>query len=212
MGYSTTFRLKGELDDQFKTWMRNVTKSELTKYKVVLEGICMLPVEKDENMRGHTYMYKLYGDINTAVSMYVKYIIESWKADLKNRIDENNEIDFCGWEYCDSRNDSPWENDDDLTDFFTEQLFLYVIQPTQGAFEYKNDDYYDKLQKVSDSINEIEDSVYSMMNHKFVERYRNSEDADESDGYEHRFPEEKDDEDDEIDKPSGNKDKLVEDE
>ena len=60
MGYQTTFRLKGELDNQFKTWMKSVTKSELTKYKVVLEGICMLPIEKTDNMRGHTYMYKLY--------------------------------------------------------------------------------------------------------------------------------------------------------
>lgn len=201
MGYQTTFRLKGELDDQFKTWMKSVTKSELTKYKVVLEGICMLPVEKNDNMRGHTYMYKLYGDINTAVSMYVEYIIESWKIWIKDRINENNEIYFCGWEYSNSGNNSPWESKEDLVDFFTEQLFLYVIQPTQGAFEYKNDDYYDKLQKVSDSINEIEDSVYGMMNHKFVNRYRDSEDAYESDGYDHRFPEEKDDEDEEIEDP-----------
>ena len=212
MGYQTTFRLKGELDNQFKTWMKSVTKSELTKYKVVLEGICMLPIEKTDNMRGHTYMYKLYDDINTAVTMYVNYIVESWKIDLKNRIDENNEIWFCGWEFSDSGNDSPWENKEDLVDFFTEQLFLYVIQPTSGAFDYKNDDYYDKLQKVFDNINDIDDSVYDMMNHKFVNRYRDSEDAYESDGYEHRFPEEKDEEEDEKEEPNRDSDKPADNE
>lgn len=196
MSYNTTFRLKGELDSQFKTWMKSVTKSELNKYRVVLEGICILPVEKSENQRGHTYMYKLYSDIYTAVSMYVKYLIENWKIGLKSRIDEKNEILFCGWRFSDSGSGSPWDNEEDLTDFFTEQLFLYVIQPTKGAFDYENSDYDEKLQKVSDTINDIEDSVYEMMDKKFIERYRDSDDAYESDGYRHKFPEEKDEEED----------------
>lgn len=195
MGYETTFRLKGGLDDQFKTWMNKVSQSDLTKYKVVLEGICMLPVNRDERDRSFTYLDTLYGDIRMGVAMYVKYIVEKWKVSLKARINDKNEIWFCGWEFSDSARDSLWDDEDDLTDFYTEQLFLDVIQPTQGAFEYKNEDYHIKLQQVSDTIKGIEDSVYDMMNHKFVERYRDSEDAYESDGYSRLFPEEKDDDD-----------------
>lgn len=212
MGYETTFRLKGELDTQFKTWMDKVSQSDLTKYKVVLEGICMLPVSRNEKDRGFFYLYNLYSDIRTAVQMYVKYVSEKWKEDLKDRIDDKNEIWFCGWEFSDSTGNSPWEDEDDLTDFFTEQLFLYVIQPTKGAFEHENDDYDEKLQKVSDTINDIEDSVFGMMNHKFIDRYRDSEDAYESDGYRRRFPEEKDDDGEEDEDVKANTEQPAADE
>lgn len=50
------------------------------------------------------------------------------------------------------------------------------------------------------------------MNHKFVNRYRDSEDAYESDGYEHRFPEEKDEEEDEKEEPNRDSDKPADNE
>lgn len=194
MSYQTTFRLKKELDSQFKSWMKSVSQSELTKYKVILEGTCMLPVKEDNSVYS-TYLHKCYDLVHSAISMYVKYLSESWKIGLTHRIDENNEIFFCGWQY--SNNDvSPWESEDAIIDFYTEELFLYTIQATKGAFDYENTDYQDKLQKVADVVNSIEESVYDMWNQKFVERYRDSEDADESDGYKHKFPEEPEEDED----------------
>lgn len=187
MGYSTTFRLKKELDSEFIPWVKEVKKSELDKYKAVLLAVCELQYKEDLKDRYSFSLYTLYDKVYFAVSNYVKLISSAWKIELQAKLNENKEIDFYGWEY--SKDDSIWENEEDLISFFTKDLFLDIIKPTSGAFDRDNADYDNKIQQIWDQVNEIEDSVWIMLNHKFIRRYRDNEDADEDDGYNHRFPE-----------------------
>lgn len=188
MGYSTTFRLKKELDSDFVPWVKKIDESELNKYKSILRAICELPYKDELKDRYSTSLFALYNKIYYIVNAYVTLISSAWKIDLKSRFYDDNKINFWGWEY--SKDDAIWKDENDVAEFFTNDLFCTVVKPTSGPFDQDNDDYNQKAQEIWDQINEIEDSVWTALNHKFIRRYRNSEDADESDGYNHKFPEE----------------------
>lgn len=202
MGYSTTFRLKGELDDKFKTWTTSYKKSDEKKYKVILDAVCMKAYDGFES-RDAWVLYKIYDKVHNSVQFYVRLIVENWKYCLNKTLKEhNNEINFCGWEHASDR-DSPWESEEDLVDHFTESLFMLAINESNKPFGGKrnedDEEWYEKWQKVSDITSDIDECVVSLMDSQFINRYRDSEDADEDDGYNHRFPEDVDDEDDDSD-------------
>lgn len=200
MGYSTTFRLKGELDDKFKTWTTSYKKSDEKKYKVILDAICMRAYDGLEGKESWV-LYKIYDKVHSAVQIYVRLIVENWKYSINKELKEhNNEINFYGWEHASDR-DCPWESEEDLVDHFTESLFMLAINESNKPFGGKrnedDEEWYEKWQKVSDITNDIDECVVSLMDSLFIDRYRDSEDADEDDGYNHRFPEDVDDEEEE---------------
>lgn len=202
MGYSTTFRLKGELDDKFKTWTTSYKKSDEKKYKVILDAICMRAYDGLEGKESWV-LYKIYDKVHSAVQIYVRLIVENWKYSINKELKEhNNEIKFYGREHASDR-DCPWESEEDLVDHFTESLFMLAINESNKPFGGKrnedDEEWYEKWQKVSNITNDIDECVASLMDSLFIDRYRDSEDADEDDGYNHRFPEDVDDEDSDYD-------------
>lgn len=189
MGYSTTFRLKGEIDKSFKSYTtKPYSRNELAKYKAILEAKCLDPFKRSESP---TYD-KAYSEIFWAVRSYINCLVVNWKYDLNKTLNENNnQIDFYGWEYA---NDSSviWEDFESIVEYFTEELFLISICSTNGRFDKDNEDYYEKLNSICDNIKDLPDTIESAMNKLFVNFYRDNPDlADESDGYSHFFPEEK---------------------
>lgn len=200
MGYSTTFRLKGELDDKFKTWTTSYKKSDEKKYKVILDAVCMKAYDGFEG-RDTWVLYKIYDKVHSAVQFYVKLLVENWKYCIGKTLKEhNNEINFFGWEYSGDR-DCPWESEEDLVDHFTEDLFMLAINESNKPFGGKrnedDEEWYEKWEKVNSITRDIDECVVSLMDNQFIDRYRDSEDADEDDGGSHRFPEDVDDEDEE---------------
>lgn len=189
MGYQTNFRLKGELDSQFKSsYYKDISKKEVQRYKSVLVAICMseLPEDKRTNFfELSAYFDKLYTAVQACVNIY----IETWKQNLKDRF-EGNEVYFCGWEYSDGRDVSIWDNEEDLICFYANDLFEILTSPAKSRFDEENDTYCKKLQQISDQVDSLEESVWSLMNQKFINFYRDSDKADESDGYNRKYPEE----------------------
>lgn len=202
MGYSTTFRLKGELDDKFKTWTTSYKKSDEKKYKVILDAVCMKAYDGFDS-KDTWVLHKIYDKVHSAVQFYVRLLVENWKYCIGKTLKEhNNEINFFGWEYSGDR-DCPWESEEDLVDHFTEDLFMLAINESNKPFGGKrnedDEEWYEKWEKVNSITRDIDECVVSLMDNQFIDRYRDSEDADEDDGYSHRFPEDVDGEDEEDD-------------
>lgn len=201
MGYQTTFRLKKELDSKFKPYIgKPIDASEKLEGKMMITAECMKNIRtvtedgKNNEMVEIDYR-KLFKAISWQVRSYVLTVQQDWKYYVEQHLKKNNnEIWFCGWEYSEGRNSmSSWDSVDEVISFFTEQLFLHAMHPTSSPYADEHDDYYQKLQEISDEINEIEDAVNRTMDSEFIGFYRDNEElADESDGYNHFFPEEKD--------------------
>lgn len=193
MGYETTFRLKGKLDDNFKPrWRERPYTCDIEKGKNVLLATCVLSDASDADS---AKLNKLYDKVSVAFKIYRSYLVEDWKWCTQNHLEKNNnEIYFCGWEHADNNNPT-WENEDELDNFFIPRLFLLAAFPCSSPYmeNDKDNTYSNKIERLLEYINDIEDCVNSMMDYQFINRYRDSEDADESDGYNHRFPEEADD-------------------
>lgn len=191
MGYSTTFRLKGELDSKFQPlYRKEPTKQEIQRYKSALLALCMNEIP--ENKRSNYFeLIRVFDNLWVGVQSCVLTFKEIWKYRLKSRI-ENNEIDFYGWEYSDDRDISLWDDEDDLVAFHTNDLFEIVIVPASSRFDKESESYYEKLSQINNVINSLEESVDSLMDQQFFEFYRDSDKADESDGYNRHFPEEVD--------------------
>lgn len=200
MGYQTTFRLKKELDSKFKPFINKpIDASEKLEDKMMITAECMKnirAVNDDKNDERNEIDYrKLFKAISWHVRYYALALQQDWKYYIEQELKKhNNEIWFCGWEYSEGRSSmSSWDSVDEVISFFTEQLFLHAMHPTNSPYADEHEDYYQKLQEISDQINEIEDAVNRTMDSEFVDFYRDNEElADESDGYNHFFPEEKD--------------------
>lgn len=200
MGYQTTFRLKKELDSEFKPYIsKPIDASEKLEGKMMITAECMKNIktvtDSKDNEKIEIDYRRLFKSISWQVRSYVLTLQQDWKYYIEQELKKNNnEIWFCGWEYSDGRGSiSSWDSIDEVVSFFTEQLFLHAMHSTSSPYADEHDDYYQKLQEVSDQINEIEDSVNRTMDSEFISFYRDNEElADESDGYNHFFPEEKD--------------------
>lgn len=197
MGYETHFRLKGELDEQFKPFVKKpFPKAELAKNKKTLWAAIMLSPKKffDEKEFPDTMnISKIYSLIDFLVRGYIMMLSQNWKYGLEKELKENGkETFFCGWQYSDSRgSNSSWDDEDDLCQFFTGSLFDSIVyyachQYGNGKEDEENIDYDTNIRE---TIDELDDSVSEFWNHKFIERYRDNADADEDDGNMRQFPE-----------------------
>ena len=207
MGYQTTFRLKKGIDGDFVSWMNNVGKEDLAKAKTIFGATCMTSIDEYSDKKSNIIdKYKIWDSISSALKQYVYLLREDWKINLESRINKDNEISFCGWEYSDGH-DCSFESLEDYMTFLMEQIYPIAISRTKGRFEKDNDDFNEKEHQIYEYINEIEDEVWNIMNHIFIERYRNSKDADEDDGLNHLYPENEKSEDEITEEISEEKEK-----
>ena len=178
MGYETTFTLKKELDPEFKPSF-NYKEGEREKERSVLIATCML--RGFEEAEGYFGLRKSYDNIRIALGSYVNTLEDEWKQGLSERINEKNEINFCGWEF--SKDDSAFgDEEDSYLDYTTDELFSLAIIKVDSPWD-KDTAYHAKRQDIIEVVDGIEDLVWSHMDWKFIKRYRNSEDATEYDGY-----------------------------
>lgn len=204
MGYSTTFRLKGELDSKFKGWKSNSSQSsDKDEYKSILEATCLmasLSYDKKESFLS-SYLHKVYKDVLFALRTYTGLLANEWKVALMDELKENNnEVELYGWQFSDSGSRA-WKSKEDLEEYFAKQLFLLAATPTLGQFDKDNEDYEEKSRQISSYVEDIEECLNECLWQEFVEFYRdNSELADEDDGYSHRFPEHQEEDDEEREK------------
>ena len=193
MGYSTTFRLKGELDNQFKPIrQKSYTLFSATpeEYECVLVAIVMKSGIENSKV-DVSEIHNIYKNIKMELSSYVTYLIDDWKYNTENILkSDNNEITFCGWNYSDSDYGFTWESKEDIIKSFTRSLFEIAIEPVPSRFESDDSSYSDKIERAYETVSELQDTVSSFMTSEFIKRYRDSDDAWESDGYKHFFPEE----------------------
>ena len=193
MGYSTTFRLKGELDNQFKPIRQKsytLFSSTPEEYECVLVAIVMKSGIENSKI-DVSEIHNIYKNIKMELSSYVTYLIDDWKYNTENILkSDNNEITFCGWNYSDTDYDFTWESKEDIIKSFTRSLFEIAIEPVPSRFESDDSSYSDKIERAYETVSELQDTVSSFMTSEFIKRYRDSDDAWESDGYKHFFPEE----------------------
>ena len=190
MGYSTTFRLKGELDEQFKGWGKTYTDLELEEYKSLIMAVCLTAAD---NYSSGSFLYsrlrKIYVEVASAVRTYIHCLENNWKLSLTQELkDNNNQIDVYGWNYSEN-NSSDWP--DAYVSYFVNNLFEVAIFNTESPFDSKHNKFDEKKQQIWDYVRDIEEEVRDNMMRKFVNFYRDHPElADESDGCTHFFPEE----------------------
>lgn len=199
MGYSTTFRLKGELDNQFKPIRQQKSytlfSSTPEEYECVLVAIVMKSGIENSKI-DVSEIHNIYKNIKMELSSYITYLIDDWKYNTEKILKaDNNEITFYGWNYSDTDNNFTWESREDIINFFTRSLFEIAIEPVPSRFESDDSSYSDKIERAYETVSELQDTVTSFMTTEFIKRYRDSDDAWESDGYTHLFPEEVEEED-----------------
>lgn len=201
MGYSTTFRLKGELDNQFKPIRQQKSytlfSSTPEEYECVLVAIVMKSGIENSKI-DVSEIHNIYKNIKMELSSYITYLIDDWKYNTEKILKaDNNEITFYGWNYSDVDRDFTWESREDIINSFTRSLFEIAIEPVPSRFESDDSSYSDKIERAYETVSELQDTVTSFMTTEFIKRYRDSDDAWESDGYRHLFPEEVEEEDEE---------------
>ena len=201
MGYSTTFRLKGELDNQFKPIRQQKSytlfSSTPEEYECVLVAIVMKSGIENSKI-DVSEIHNIYKNIKMELSSYITYLIDDWKYNTEKILKaDNNEITFYGWNYSDVDKDFTWESREDIINSFTRSLFEIAIEPVPSRFESDDSSYSDKIERAYETVSELQDTVTSFMTTEFIKRYRDSDDAWESDGYRHLFPEEIEEEKDE---------------
>ena len=174
MGYGTKFTLKGDLDDKFKSSNYiPLRKGEIEATKTLLVAHCMCV----DNSKSEHYL-EAELRIEKSLRTYVDYLEEDWKENLERRIKEDGCVHFCGWEHSRGREESAWSDIEDIIGFYFQELFLLAIIRTKSPFE-KDTDYYTKQEKILDILTDLPWNVYDMWDQKFIDRYRDSEDAEE---------------------------------
>lgn len=177
MGYETRIKLKGELDKEFKSWMSTeVNEGDIQSAKDILIVTCML-CGCEQNSTDMSLPDKIYKNITFRVRYYVNILTQSKKKHLEKELEENdNTVTLCGMSFSPGNESCIWD-EDKLPQYFISQLFMLAAFATPGPFDRNNEAYMQKLEEVTDIIDEIESSVYDMIDYQFVKRYRGSEDA-----------------------------------
>lgn len=189
MGYETTFKLKSELDSQFIGWMTEVKQSNNDEYKNVLIALCMRALDEPDM----TALHKIYREIEFSLRSLVNLYSQEWKYYLKNRLEKEGEIWFCGWDKARHGNSNVWEDEDSIINFFMKELFIKAVQPCKSAFE-NDTNFWNKYDQIRESLEELEDCVTDMWDHKFIDFYRehpelateDGDDTPEPDNFEER--------------------------
>ena len=201
MSYETTFRLHGELDKQFVPWTKEKpAHKNIERSKNILLAICM---QAPDDSKDSFQLYKHYDKIAWAIAMYVGELKEDWKHWLKESLDREDEYEKKGEVTFLGRCSDTW-TEENLEEYFTSSLFRLSIYDTGSPFDDNRDKFVRKEEELSEIINDIEECVTDMMDTEFINRYRDSEDADEEDGYTHHFPEYKEEDDFDVNDESNN--------
>ena len=176
MGYYTSFKLKGEIDPEFKSWMKEgPTKSEINRSRTFLIATCMLAggnVSKDNMFN----IDKIYKDVNFRLRFYISELKEDWKNHIAKEIETEGKVALCGWEFSKGSAHDTW-TDESIEEHFMHNIFMLAVFDAGTPFDDETDKYNRKYEQVTDIVDEIESCVIDMMDHKFVARYRDSEDA-----------------------------------
>ena len=174
MGYGTKFKLKGDLDREFKSSRyMNLKQSEIDAMETLLVAQCMC----EDNYKCDHYL-EAEKRIENTLRVYVSYLEEKWKRDFEDSLSEDKVVYLCGWEYSRGRHEVAWSSADDIVSFYLRELFLLAIIKTQDPLE-KDSNYYIKRQKIFDMLADLPWNVNDMWVHKFIDRYRDSDDAEE---------------------------------
>lgn len=176
MGYDASYKIVEELDSKFKSIFGKTSQRELNKYKNIVVGVCMLV--KDLDIIG---LSKLYDNISTYTRMYINCIVNNWKADLEEHLKESNEIHVCGWEFSRGRPSYSVEDIETTIDDTVERIFYIAITPTPDILD-KSEDYYNKINLISDELN-VEEIIYDIMEHSLFDMYAHKEGSDFSDSF-----------------------------
>lgn len=176
MGYDATYKIVGELDDKFKPIFKKVTKQELNKYKNLVIGTCML-VKNLEVVS----LSKLYDNITAYTRMYIEYIINNWKVDLKESLKDSNEIHVCGWDFSKSGPSYYPEDIEDVMNNTVENIFYIAINYTSDILD-DSEKYYAKLNLIRDEL-DIEEYIYEIMEHLLFDTYARAEGSEFKESY-----------------------------
>lgn len=174
MGYDCEFKLKGELDKEFVSyWREEPSEHDEHKYKEILVATCLAPLngEADDAI----VLNKRYDKITFAVRMVILHIVEMWKYNMVQTLKDNdNTVNFCGWDM--SRGYDFDKTLEQLISDTIESLFELSIIDAGKYFDESND-YFEKKREIKTTINYLDEEVWDVMNHKFLDRYRDSDDA-----------------------------------
>jgi hypothetical protein len=173
MGYTTRFKLKGELDQEFKPRLSSAFSNK-QKEESILKGVCMLNGFHEPN--DYFSLGKIYDNISFAVKSYANVIEDEWRESIAERAKDEDGIQMCGYEYSRGRFGDYEVEDEYYLDYVIAQLFSISIQKTDSKWE-KDTKYYEKEQEIFDIVHNIEDTVWTHMDYQFIKRYRDSEDA-----------------------------------
>ncbi len=186
MGYSTTFRLKGEIDERFqpnKYRVPNVSKS-----MSILTAICLHKfVIETKTFCFYTTFEQIYENLRFALHELICDVEQVVKQNFV--LDKNKEIYFYGWQYSDESSRLGFDTLEEFEKCILDQLFQIVACPTSTRFDKNHEDFNEKEDQISDILNDIEYEVKEIVTFNFVQYYReHPELADEDDGIKHFFP------------------------
>lgn len=192
MGYSTTFRLKSEIDEQFQP--NKYRDPNTSRSKSILMAICLHKFVIESKMFG---LYTTFGQIydNLRIALHELICDAEQVSKQKFVLDKNKEIYFYGWQYSDNDQHLGFDSLEEFEKCILDQLFQIVVCSTSTRFDKNHEDFNEKEDQISDILNDIEYEVDEIVTFNFVKYYReHPELADEDDGINHFFPKEKSDE------------------
>lgn len=176
MGYEASFKIKEALDDRFKPIFREIKKDDIAKHRVILVATCMLEKKSDNSFDLH----KIYEDIAIATRLYITYLTEDWKHDLKKSLEKDNEVTVCGWEYSDTGRTHLDINE--LTNDIIERLFYISIDKSISILE-DSEKYYNKLNLIKSELDELPDLIYDILMYDLYCTYKDKENSEFNESY-----------------------------
>lgn len=174
MGYQIVFKTKNLPKEVFEKYESNLknhySEDKLDKmiFSTKLELIIYLcHLHKNDSTDSNFNYYNLERLINKI--NYYKYLLEEkWKLEFSERLNNNEEIWYCGWEYA---NSSTIEDEDFIKNII-ESLIIFSYN-TEKVDSIENAEYfYNKYNTINDKLLSIEESVYDYYSHQFVDKYR----------------------------------------
>lgn len=179
MSYYTSFKLKGELDTQFRPLFGTSNESKyINKYENVLFAICM---EDRTNYTPEDYS-KLYDTLERYVNMYINLLLSDYWSSLQNELKNNNStIEFYGWQYCKSSFSPLYESKEDFIAKQASMLFRTAIIKCDNYWD-KDSTYNCKYTEVLETIDGIKEITNDFASESFIKFYREHPELADEDG------------------------------
>lgn len=177
MGYENTLKIKGEIDERFKSNRTFIDRNNLESYKALLFGTCLCHYDSTDSVARKN----IYSEIATLTRMYFWEIEEIWKYDLKKTLEEcNNEFYVHGWEFA---HDDYYDfNKEDYLHKVISDLFIYTICANVSMLDDK-EKWEEKFSIISGIVENIYDTIFEILDHDFYDTYRNKEETEQEESY-----------------------------